>query len=177
MKNFFSINNKSFIFAFRILLGSIIVWYSLYYLNDNHKIWALISVIVVTDPDIDSLRSATISRIINTIAGCAIALFFMSITGANFFSLLAALTVSVLISTSFKKYPASWKLAPVTVAIVMVPSIAEGVPWSLSMVVALQRTAEILFGTLIAYGLGRLISAIKQKYFLQPHSANENIKL
>ncbi len=167
MKNFFSINNNSFIFAFRILLGSIIVWYSLYYLNDNHKIWAIISVIVVTDPDIDSLRSATISRIINTIAGCGIALLFMSIIGANFFSLLAAVTVSVLISTSFKKYPASWKLAPVTVAIVMVPSIAEGVPWSLSMVVALQRTAEILFGTLIAYGLGRLISAIKQKYFVK----------
>ena len=165
MKSFFSINNKSFVFAFRIFLGCIIVWYSLYYLNDNHKIWALISVIVVTDPDIDSLKSATISRIINTIAGCGFALLFMSVFGANFFALLTAITVSVVVSTSFKKYPTSWKLAPVTVAIVMVPSIVEGVPWSLSMVVALQRTAEILYGTLIAYGLGRLISFIKQKYF------------
>lgn len=102
MKSFFSINNNSFVFAFRILLGSIIVWYSLYYLNDNHKIWAIISVIVVTDPDIDGLKSATISRIVNTIAGCGIALFFMSIIGANIFSLLAAITVSVVLSTSFK---------------------------------------------------------------------------
>ncbi len=165
MKNFFSINNKSFIFAFRILLGCIIVWFSLYYLNDNYKIWAIISVIVVTDPDIDGLRSATISRIVNTIAGCGIALLFMSIIGANIVALLMAITTSVVVSTSFKKYPASWKLAPVTVAIVMIPSISEGVPWSLSMIVSLQRTAEILFGTLIAYGLGRLISFIKQKYF------------
>ena len=177
MKKFFSINNKSFIFVFRILIGCVIVWYSLYYLNDNHKIWAIISVIVVTDPDIDSLRSATISRIINTITGCGLALLFMSIFKANFFSLLIAITISVIISTSFKKYPASWKLAPTTVAIVMIPSIVEGVPWNLSMLVALQRTAEILFGTLVAYGLGRLISAIKFKYFSKPEAHQENIKI
>lgn len=165
MKSFFSINNNSFIFAFRILLGCIVVWYSLYYLNDNHKIWAIISVIVVTDPDIDSLKAATISRIINTLAGCVISLLFMLLFGANVFVLLGAVTLSVLVSTSFKNYPTSWKLAPVTVAIIMIPSIAESVPSKLALLVSLQRTGEVLYGTLIAYILGLIISFIKRKYF------------
>ncbi len=160
---YFSLNNKSFIFALRIFIGCIIVWFSLYYQSDSHKIWAIISMIMVTDPDIDSLHSATISRIINTIFGCGIGLIAMSIAGASIVTLLIAIISSIVISSSFKRFPASWKLAPVAAAMVMAPSISDGVPLSLSMLVGLQRTAEIFFGALVAYAIGRIIFFFKNR--------------
>ena len=121
---FFSFSNKTLVYPFRILLGCSIVWWSLYFLHDSRKIWAVISVIVVTDPDIDTLRAGTISRIVNTLVGCVTGIAFIYFAGVNFWSLMGAVTVSVLLSTSFRNYPSSWKLAPSTVAIIMVPSIS-----------------------------------------------------
>jgi len=162
---FFSFSNKTLVYPFRILLGCTIVWWSLYYLHDSRKIWAVISVIVVTDPDIDTLRIGTISRIVNTLVGCLTGIFFIWAAGINFGSLMAAIAVSVMLSTSFKNYPSSWKLAPSTVAIVMVPSISENVTWQVAMQLSLARTGEVLYGTLVAFLLGVVLSSVRKKYF------------
>ncbi len=163
--SFFSFSNKTLIYPFRMVLGCTIVWWSLYYLHDSRKIWAVISVIVVTDPDLDSLRTATISRIVNTAMGCITGILFIYIAGVNFWSLMAAITVSVVVSTSFKKYPSSWKLAPSTVAIIMIPSISESVTWQDAMHISLERTGEVLYGTLVAFILGFILSTVRKKYF------------
>ncbi|HMG15391.1 MAG TPA: FUSC family protein, partial [Saprospiraceae bacterium] len=118
---YFSINEKAFSYSLRIFLGAVIVWWSLYYLHDSKKVWALISVIVVSDPDFETVRITVFSRSINTISGCLVGLAFIFLFGINIWSLLAAIIISVIISTSFRNYPASWKLAPVTVVIVMTP--------------------------------------------------------
>jgi uncharacterized membrane protein YccC len=162
---FFSFSNRTLVYPFRILLGCSIVWWSLYYMHDSRKIWAIISVIVVTDPDIDTLRVGTISRIVNTLVGCITGIAFIYIAGVNFWSLMGAVTVSVLLSTSFKNYPSSWKLAPSTVAIIMVPSISVNITWQDAMAVSLARTAEVLYGTLVAFLLGVALSFIRKKYF------------
>ncbi|MBA3647104.1 MAG: FUSC family protein [Chitinophagales bacterium] len=156
-------NNKSLLYSFRILLGSLIVWWSLNCLHDNKKIWAVISVIVVSDPDFDTLRVSAISRIVNTLMGCLIGLLFMYIAGINLWSLMTAITVSVLISTSFKKYPSSWKLAPATVAILMVPAITDKENWLLAMQVAMDRTGEILYGCFVALMLGIILTSIRKR--------------
>lgn len=163
--SFFSFSNRSLVYPFRILLGCTIVWWSLYYLHDSRKIWAVISVIVVTDPDIDALRTGTISRIVNTLLGCLTGIAFIYFAGVNFWSLMGAITLSVLLATSFKNYPASWKLAPSTVAIIMVPSISESITWHEAMLVSLTRTGEVLYGTLVAFLLGVALSMIRKKYF------------
>jgi uncharacterized membrane protein YccC len=166
---FFSFSNRSLVYPFRILLGCSIVWWSLYYLHDSKKIWAVISVIVVTDPDIDALRTATISRIVNTLVGCITGIAFIYFAGVNFWSLMGAVTISVLLSTSFRNYPSSWKLAPSTVAIIMVPSISVNITWQDAMEVSLTRTAEVLYGTLVAFLLGVALSYIRKKYFPKFH--------
>jgi uncharacterized membrane protein YccC len=162
---FFSFSNKSLVYPFRIVLGCTIVWWSLYYLHDSRKIWAVISVIVVTDPDIDTLRTGTISRIVNTLVGCITGIGFIYFAGVNFGSLMAAIAVSVVLSTSFKNYPSSWKLAPSTVAIIMVPSISESITWQNAMEVSLARTGEVLYGTLVAFLLGIALSMVRRKFF------------
>jgi len=161
LKKTFSFNNNSLLYAFRIVLGCSIVWWTLIQIKDSKEIWAFISVIIVSDPDFENVRSSTISRVVNTVTGCALGLLFIYIAGVNFWSLIGALSVSVIFSTSFKNYPSSWKLAPATVAIVMIPAIAEHLPWKEAMQIALARTGEVLYGCLVAFLLAWVLKMVE----------------
>jgi len=158
----FSFGNKPLLYAFRIVLGCSIVWFTLSQIRDSKEIWTFISVIVVSDPDFDNVRSATISRVVNTVTGCILGLIFLYVIGVNFASLISAIAVAVFISTSFKNYPTSWKLAPITVAIVMIPAITEKAPWKQAMEIALARTGEVLYGCLIAFLLAWLLQRFER---------------
>ena len=150
------------LYAFRIVLGCSIVWWTLLQVKDSKEIWAFISVIIVSDPDFDNVRNATISRVVNTVTGCALGLLFIYVLGVNFLSLIIAIAVSVLISTSFKNYPTSWKLAPVTVSIIMIPAIVENAHWREAMQVAMARSGEVLYGCLIAFLLAWLLKMLER---------------
>jgi len=81
----------------------------------------------------------------------------------GFLPLMAGLAVSVLISTSFKNYPTSWKLAPVTVVILMVPPVMTNETLTDAMGIALNRTGEVLYGSLVAFLLGLLYVVLEKK--------------
>jgi uncharacterized membrane protein YccC len=165
-------NRISLSYATRIVLGCIITWWSLYYIHDTKKIWALISVIVISDPDFRNIRTAIISRIINTLTGCILGLLFIYLAGVTFWSLMAAIAMAVIISTTFKNYPSSWKLAPTTVVIVMMPAIVENAAWKDAMLIALARTGEVLYGSLVAFVLGFIFASLKKWYEKKyPHKA------
>lgn len=174
---FFSFSSKSPFYVSRIVLGCTIVWASLYFLPDEKKLFALISVIVVTEPDVSLLLAAVRSRIINTLTGCSLGLLFIYIS-PTFFSMLIAIAISVVISTSFKKYPASWKLAPVTVVLVMISAIAEDITLNKALEIALSRTGEILYGSLVAVLLGIGVNFVRKrlglKSFEEINANNEN---
>jgi uncharacterized membrane protein YccC len=157
MKNF-SLSGNALLYVSRIVAGCVLVWYLLSYLQISKKEWALITVIIVSEPDFANLRANTFTRVVNTLNGSLVGLVFITLAGMNFPSLLGAITVSVLISTSFKQYPSSWKLAPATVAIVMVPSLLEKLSWREAITIALTRTGEVLIGCLVALALGLLFS-------------------
>lgn len=161
--SYFSIKSKEISFALRILIGCIIVWFALDLFHDAKKIWALISVIVVSDPNFNAVRENAKSRLINTLVGCIVGLAFIFFFGTGFVPSMFAITVSVLISTSFKSYPSSWKLAPVTVVILMMPPLMGNETIKDAMSIALNRTGEVLFGSLIAFLLGLLYLAIEKK--------------
>ena len=166
---FFQLTRNGISYASRILLGCLIVWWTLSYVKDIHKVWALISVIVVTDTNRDALHTAIISRIINTAMGCVIALALLYAFGAHAWVLMTAITLSVLVSTSFRNYPSSWKLAPATVILVVLPSMLENTNWRGSMEIALFRTGEVLYGSLIAFLLG-IIFPWTRKFFFRSES-------
>lgn len=168
MAEHFSITRRQVIYIIRILLGVTIVWWSLYFLHDERKLWALVSVIIVSEPDFELVRSSTLARMINTIVGCVIGLFFTYVTGASFWSLAAGIAAAVLVSTSFKKYPASWKLAPVTVVIVMSPILLEHISLRNDTLIALTRTGEVLYGSLVALALGGLFHLIEHRWLPEP---------
>jgi uncharacterized membrane protein YccC len=161
------LNNKPLLYASRIILGCLVVWWSLNAVGTATKVFAIISVIVVSEPDFDLLRQSAVSRIINTVIGGALGLLGMYLLGINLWSLIVALMLSVLISTSFKKYPTSWKLAPATVAIVIVPAITGHEDYKIAMLVALERTGEVMYGCLVAFLLGLFLAFWRNKLLLK----------
>lgn len=158
----FSLTNSGISFAIRVVIGCLIVWWSLDWIHDAKKIWALISVIVVSDPDQDATRTNVISRLLNTVAGCIIGLILIYFFGTSFWVMIAGIAISVIISTSFKKYPSSWKLAPVTVVILMIPANAPTETIQQAMDVALTRTGEVLYGSFIAFLIGLVYQWIER---------------
>jgi uncharacterized membrane protein YccC len=136
-------------YAVRILIGSAIVWFVLERINHPNPLWALISVIIVTEPELSAAFLAFNSRILNTLIGCAVGLSFLYLLGPSFWSILLGIIVSVIICTTFIRVPGSWRVAPVTVAILMTPSVLGG-GRSLGLAVAIERTEEVILGSAVA---------------------------
>jgi uncharacterized membrane protein YccC len=150
---------SGFQYALRILIGGVIVWIVLDRLNHHNPLWAIISVITVTEPAIGPALLAFYSRIVNTLIGCAVGLFFLFFLGPAIWWVLLGIGVSIVICTQVIHVPVSWRIAPITVAIVMTPSIltasrAAGLP------TAVERTEEVLLGSavalLVTYSFSRL---------------------
>jgi uncharacterized membrane protein YccC len=89
------------------------------------------------------------SRTANTLIGCAVGLLFLFVLGPAVWSILLAMAVSVVICTSFIRVPLSWRIAPVTVALVMMPSVLNH-STAAGLSIALRRTGEVLFGSAVA---------------------------
>jgi uncharacterized membrane protein YccC len=136
-------------YAIRISLGCAVAWYVLHLIGLHIALWALISVIIVTEPELSAAWMAFLSRIVNTFIGAAVGLPLLYLFGPEFWSVLLGITISVLICTHLIKIPGSWRVAPVTVAIVMMPSVLAA-SRSAGLSTAIDRTEEVLVGSGVA---------------------------
>ena len=136
-------------YAGRILLGCTIAWYALHLMHLHNPLWALVSVILVTEPELSAAWLAFVSRIVNTLIGVAIGLPLMYLFGPEFWSVLLGIALSVVICTRLIKVPGSWRIAPVTVAIVMVPSVLAASRRA-GLSAAIDRAEDVLLGSAVA---------------------------
>jgi uncharacterized membrane protein YccC len=150
-------------YAVRILIGCVIVWFVFGRLNHANPLWALISVIIVTEPELGAAFLAFNSRIVNTLIGCAIGLLFLFVLGNSFWSILLGIIVSVILCTYFIRVPGSWRVAPVTVAILMVPTV-HGLDRHAGLMIAIDRMEEVLLGSAVALLITYSASMI-QRFF------------
>jgi uncharacterized membrane protein YccC len=155
-------------YAVRILIGCIIVWFVLGRVNHPNPLWAVISVITVTEPELGAAFLAFNSRIVNTLIGCAVGLSFLYLLGPSYWSILLGIIVSVIICTVFIRVPGSWRVAPVTVAILMTPSVLGG-GRAAGLAAAIDRTEEVLLGSAVALLITYAASLIQR---LIRHSAS-----
>jgi len=139
-------------YAIRMLISGVIVWLILAAAFKVDPLWGLISSVVVTEVKVQSAWNAFVSRLLNTVIGCVVALGFLKFTGASEWSVLAAMAVATIISADLVKVPISWRIAPITAAIVMLPAHASHSA-HLGLTAALQRTGEVIIGSAIALGV------------------------
>ena len=139
-------------YAVRICIGTTAVWLLLRSLGDADAdaIWAVISVIVATEPQMQTAVFAFMSRIVNTVIGCTIGLTFLLVAGPEVWVLPLALTVTVLVCTYLVRLSSSWRLAPATAAIVIASGVVEQSRIS-GAEVALHRAGEVVLGCAVAF--------------------------
>ena len=138
-----------FQYAIRIFIGSTVAWYALHSVGHHDPLWAVISVVMVSEPAFQSAVLAFRWRVINTLVGCGVGVLFLWIAGPSIWAILAAMVSCVLISVWIMDAPTGWRIGPISSAIVMKPVVLR--PHEhMGMDQALLRTSAVLAGSAIA---------------------------
>jgi uncharacterized membrane protein YccC len=137
-------------YAVRIFVGTTAVWLLLRSVGDADAVWAVISVIVVTEPQLQTAWLTLGSRVVNTAIGCTTGLLFLLLAGPESWVLPLALTATVLVCTYVVRLSSSWRLAPATAALIIASAVVEQ-----SRVggekIALLRAGEVVLGCATAF--------------------------
>ncbi|PUA17090.1 FUSC family protein [Glaciimonas sp. PCH181] len=167
---FISPRKNALVYLIKILTGSLITWYGLRACGIVEPYWAMISLIIVTEPDITLAKANFKVRVINTINGSIVACLTLVILGPGFFPMLIALAISVLVAMLLHNYPANWRLGPATVVILMSAAV-EGTGLHEELHLAMLRVAEVLAGSSVA-----LLQALVYGHLIK-HVTSENTEL
>lgn len=139
-------------YAVRVLISGTIVWFLLEVVAHVDPLWGLISAVVVTDLKVQSAMNNFVSRMLNTLIGCLTGLLFLKLFGDSAWVMLLAMAVAVIISADLVRVPISWRIAPITTAIVMTPAHLLHSSHA-GLTAAMQRTGEVVVGSVVAVGV------------------------
>ena len=147
--------------AVRVLISGAIVWFLLGVVAHVDPLWGLISAVVVTDPKVGSALNNFVSRMLNTLIGCLTGLLFLRLFGASAWVMLLAMALAVIISADVVRVPISWRIAPITTAIVMTPAYLSHSPHA-GLTAAMQRTGEVVVGSLVAVAVSLATAGVQR---------------
>ena len=160
-----SLRANALLYIVKLLTGSIIVWFGLRAVGIAEPYWAMISLIVVTEPDVTLAKTNFRARVINTLNGAIVACVALVIFGASFLAMLVAITVSVLVAMSLQNYPANWRLAPNTSVVLLAAALnGSGLPEEFRL--AMYRVGEVMTGSTVA-----LLQSLAYGYVLRKWNA------
>ena len=149
---------SALVFVVKIVCGSLILWYGWRAAGVAAPMWAIISLIVVIEPDLAKASSNFRARSINTLLGCVIASVTLIAIGATLVSLLVAASLATLVGTLGRNLPADgWRLAPAT-TIVLIGAAFEQPALSRELELVALRAGEVLTGSAVALLLSLIYS-------------------
>ena len=143
----------------QIFLGTFGLWF-LSRMLGFAPLWAIISLILVTEVSMETTWRGFKCRIINTLVGCLTGLVFLVALKPGSLLLPLALATAVCISVYLIRIPYGWRIAAITAAIVIIPSLA-GDSKIVGLTVACQRTMEVFMGSAMAVLVTWLITALR----------------
>jgi len=159
MKNFLDGDLLGVHFAVRILVSTTVLWMLLRLWVDTSPIWAISSMIAVSDPHLKQALLAFRGRIINALLGCAIGLLFLVVGGTSEWKIPLALSAAVLLSSYVVRVQAMWPQAPITAAIVIAGGLTERSKLT-GVEVGLRRVAEVMLGCVVALAVTWIFSKV-----------------
>ncbi|MFO1395025.1 MAG: FUSC family protein [Steroidobacteraceae bacterium] len=145
-------------YAVSLFIATTILWFIVGYLGDTSPIWAVSSMVATSDPQVTQALQTFRGRILNTLLGCAVGLFFIAV-GHSHWELPFAMAVTVLISSYAIRIPAMWRQAPITAAIVIAGGLQHHEKLA-GFELGVQRVGEVLLGcvvgVVVAWGLSKV---------------------
>lgn len=139
-------------YALRIAVGMAVVWIAFKAFGVTYPIWAMISVVMVSEIELHASYLATRGRIAHTAAGCAVGLIFLATAGTGMWQLCAASVTASLVSFYLIHLGGNWRTAPVATVVVMATGIRHLSKYA-GYQAAIERTLEVLGGSIIALAI------------------------
>lgn len=136
-------------YALRIAAGIIVAWIIFREFGVSYPIWAIITVVTVSEIELRASYLETRGRVAHTAAGCAIGLLFLELVGAGIWQLCIACVAASLVSFYLVHLGGNWRTAPVATVIVMARGIQQFSRYA-GYQAAIERTVEVLGGSIIA---------------------------
>ncbi len=161
-------NSVGIHYAVRISIGTALVWFLTQAMQSTTALWAIISVIIVTEPQMRLAWLAFRSRMLNTFVGALVGFSVLAFAGATPATLIASIAFSALISTYINRVQQGWRLAPITTALVLSAGLTQQSVQG-GMEVALSRTFEVFLGSAIAL----FVTLLMARIWLPPEHAGE----
>ncbi|EJN08809.1 FUSC family protein [Herbaspirillum sp. YR522] len=147
--NFINPRKNALAYLVKILSGCLILWFGLRAVGIAEPYWAMISLIIVTEPDMTMAKANFRARVINTLSGCIVSCIALVIFGPTFLAMLVALTAAVIVAMLLQNYPSNWRLGPATVVILLSAAFTgNGLGEELHL--ALMRVGEVIIGSTVA---------------------------
>ena len=146
-------------YAARILVSSSLLWFILTVIAEQNPIWAISSMVAVTEPDVRLARSNFRARIANTAIGGVMGLGFLLVAGPRAWVLPIAMAATVLVSSYVIHVQTYWKIAPITAALVMASSLQRHTRVS-GEEAGLRRLGEVMFGSAVAVVVALVFSKL-----------------
>lgn len=150
-------------YALRIAVGMMIVWTVFKGFGVTYPIWAMISVVMVSEIELHASYLATRGRVAHTAAGCAVGLIFLAAAGTGMWQLCAASVAASLMSFYLVHLGGNWRTAPVATVVVMATGIQHLSKYA-GYQAAIERTVEVLGGSIIAL----VVTWVAAKLWPQP---------
>jgi uncharacterized membrane protein YccC len=154
-------------FAVHIFVATWILWVVLKHLGEHNPIWAISSMIAVSDPQIQLAMQTFRGRISNAILGCIIGLLFIAAPGESEWKLPIALATTVLISSYVVHLPVMWRQAPITAAVVIAAGL-EHHSKEKGIEAGMIRVGEVMLGCVV----GLIVTVVLSKLWPPPKSGS-----
>lgn len=147
-------------FGLSIFLGTCFLWFTLHILFGANPLWAVISLILVMEPNMETTWDSFKLRINNTVIGCLIGLLCLLTIKQQALLLPLALAATIFIKYLFRT-PSGWRVASITTAIVVTSALAEHSS-AMGLIIALQRVLEVFLGSATALLVACLLSPMRK---------------
>jgi uncharacterized membrane protein YccC len=155
-------------YAVRIFIGTTILWFLGQAIHATSPLWAIISLIIVTEPQMRLAWLAFRTRMINTFMGSVVGFTVLASAGPTPWSFIPAIALTALLSTYINRVQQGWRLAPITTALVLSAGLTQQSAAD-GMIVALSRTFEVFLGSAVAL----VVTVVMARIWLPPEPAGE----
>lgn len=128
--------------------------------DSTDPMWAIISFVLVFDPDVRVARTAALSRLALTVLGSAIAMAFVLAFGLHKWLLPLSVAMTAGVCGLFLRSRGSWRIVLVTVALIVGSSLLQP---SLGSYIAVVRSIEVSSGSLLAVAFSWMVARFQAR--------------
>lgn len=130
-----------------IPLGALVLGLIFWSIRNTDPMWAIVSFVLVYDPEMTRARTTGLARLLHTVLGTALSLGLIYVFGLHKWIMLLGLSIAALFCGFVLRFQGSWRVLLITVTLVIGASLYDA---ETGVTVALLRAVEVFVGSLLA---------------------------